>query len=204
MGDLAFCAFYLLLFTIIILKTNLFKLNGLSNKYALVAFYLKLLFGVALWYIYAYHYKNRYTSDIFKYFDDGKLMFNVIHTNTSDFFKMLTGVADSNNVITGYYHSMKSWVNGHDSTLYNNSHFIIRLNAFFMFLSMGHYGVHVIFMCFISFLGLTFLYKAFYPYLTDKALYLFATIFLFPSVLLWSSGILKEGLVFLGLGLCVY
>src|ERR1700739_2756303 len=85
MGDLAFCAFYLLLFTIIILKTNLFKLNGLSNKYALVAFYLKLLFGVALWYIYAYHYKNRYTSDIFKYFDDGKLMFNVIHTNTPEF-----------------------------------------------------------------------------------------------------------------------
>lgn len=204
MMGIIFCAFYLLLFSIIILKSPLFHLPGLKNSYALTAFILKLGFGTLLWYIYAYHYNNRYTSDIFKYYDDGKMIYQCAHTNFSDFVKMFTGIGDSNPHIQAYYHQMNSWLNDHDSNLYNNSHFIIRLNTFFMFLSGGNYGVHVIFMCFISLVGLSYLYKAFYPYLTDKPKELFAALFLFPSVLLWGSGILKEGLVFLGLGLTLY
>ncbi|HTA81561.1 MAG TPA: hypothetical protein VK783_01390 [Bacteroidia bacterium] len=204
MGDIVFCSFYILLFSFIILKTSLFKLPGLNNWYSLGAFYLKLLFGVALWYLYAYHYKNRYSSDIFKYFDDGKIIYKTFHTNFSDFVKMFTGIGDSDEHIQKYYHSMVSWINEHGSTFYNNSHLLIRLNTFFMFFSFGHYGVHVIFMCFISLTGLTFLYKSFWHYVTDMPKSLFIAIFLFPSVLLWGSGILKEGLVLFALGLCIY
>lgn len=204
MLDIVFCTFYILLFSFIIIKAGLFKLPGLNSAYSIAAFYLKLLVGVLLWYIYAYHYKNRYSSDIFKYFDDGKMMYQVVHSSFSTFLKMVTGIGDSSDTIQGYYYSMKSWINDHNSTFYNNSHFIIRLNALFMFFSGGHYGVHVIFMCFIAFTGLAYLYKFFYAYLADTPKILFAAIFLFPSVLLWSSGILKEGLVFLGLGLTLY
>lgn len=204
MLGILFCTFYILLFTYIIFKAPLFRLQGLNNIYPLVAFYLKLICGVALWYIYAYHYKNRYTSDIFKYYDDGKLMYSTVHNNFTEFLKMLTGIGDSGSEISGYYHQMKSWINDHDSNLYNNSHFIIRLNALFMFLSGGHYAVHVIFMCFIALAGFSFLYKFFYPYLTSKPKGLFAALFLFPSVLLWTSGILKECLVIFGLGLVLY
>ncbi len=204
MGDYVFCTFYLLLFSFIVLKANLFKLPGLSNRYTLFAFYLKLLFGIALWYIYTYHYKNRDTSDIFKYYDDGKLMFQTIHTGFGNFLKMFTGIGDSSPEIQGYYHSMKSWINGHDSTLYNNSHFIIRFNALLMFFSGGHYTVYIIAMCFIALCGLCYLYKTFYPFLPDTPKLLFAAVFLFPSVLMWSSGDLKEVFVFLGLGLSIY
>jgi len=204
MGDIVFCAFYLLLFSFIILQARLFKLPGVNTKLPLITFYLKLVFGAALWYIYTHHYKNRYSADIFKYFDDSKYMYQSIHRDTADFFRMLFGIDDSGPRIQGYYQSMVSWVNGHNSTLYNNSHLIIRLNAVLMPFSQGHYAVHVLFFCFIAFVGLTFLYKAFYPYLAGKATLLFAAIFLFPSVLLWSSGILKESLVFMGLGLSIY
>ena len=138
MGDIVFCSFYLLLFSFIILKARLFKLPGLSTAWSVAAFGLKLLFAFLLWYIYTHHYKNRYTSDIFKYFDDGKFIYQTVHTNISDFMAMMTGIGDWGSKIQGYYHSMASWVNGHDSTLYNNSHFIIRFNALLMFISGGH------------------------------------------------------------------
>jgi len=204
MGDIIFCSFYLLLFSFIIIKAPLFKLQGLNSWYSLGAFYLKLVFGIALWYLYAYHYKNRYSSDIFKYYDDSKVIFNTLHTSFSDFLRMFTGIDDSGSQIQAKYHSMVSWINEHHTNLYSNSHFLIRLNVLFMFFSMGHYGVHVIFMCFISLIGLIYIYKSFLPYLIEMPKSLFAAIFLFPSVLLWGSGILKEGLVFLGLGLSIY
>ncbi|HXB13806.1 MAG TPA: hypothetical protein VNZ45_17585, partial [Bacteroidia bacterium] len=204
MADIIFCAFYLLLFSFVILQARLFKLPGVNSKLPLITFYLKLAFGAALWYIYTHHYKNRYSADIFKYFDDSKFMYQSIHRDTADFFRMLFGIDDSGPRIQGYYQSMVSWVNGHNSTLYNNSHLIIRLNAVLMPFSQGHYAVHVLFFCFIAFVGSTLLYKAFYPYLIDKATLLFIAIFLFPSVLLWTSGILKESLVFMSLGLSIY
>jgi len=117
---------------------------------------------------------------------------------------MFTGIGDSDPHIQAIYHSMVSWINEHQSNLYSNSHFLIRLNTLFMFFSFGHYGVHVIFMCFICLTGLTYIYKLFYPFLASLPKYLFAAIFLFPSVLLWGSGILKEGLVLFGLGISIY
>ncbi|HTB32586.1 MAG TPA: hypothetical protein VK808_11200 [Bacteroidia bacterium] len=204
MSDILFCLFYILLFSVIILRNKWFSSAGFSNKYFLGVFYLKLLFGVALYFIYTHIYKNRITSDIFKYYDDSKMMFGTLHTSMKDYFTLLTGIGDSDIHYQAMYHSMSSWDNGYDSNLYNNSHFIIRLNAIFLLLSNGHYGVHVIFMCFIALVGLTYVYKSFIPFLKDKSKFLFAAVFLFPSVILWSSGILKEGFVWLGLGLSIY
>ena len=204
MSDLLFCAFYVLLFSAIIMRSKLFSSGGLGNRYFLGAFYLKLLFGLVLWYIYAHIYKNRISSDVFKYYDDSKIIFATLHSSVKDYLTLITGIGDSGNYYQDIYHSMNSWGNGYGTTLYSNSHFIIRINALFMLLSHGHYGVHVVFMCFISLAGLTLIYKAFVPFLQDKSKMLFVAIFLFPSVLLWSSGILKEGFVWLGLGLCIY
>ncbi len=204
MADIAFCTAYIILFSFIILKSGFFKLSGFKNLHSLTVFFLKLISGLVLWYIYAHHYKNRITSDIFKYYDDSLIIYNTIHHSFSDFLKMLTGIGDNTPTIKQYYSQMNSWANGYQSGIYNNSHLIIRLNVFFRLLSGSHYGVHVIFMCFISLIGLIYLYKTFYPYLTDKHRELFIAVFLFPSVLLWSSGILKEGIIFLGLGMLLY
>lgn len=204
MSDILFSLFYFLLFSVIIFWSKWFRAANFGNKSFLLVFYLKLLFGVGLWYIYTHIYKNRVTSDIFKYYDDAKIIFNTLHTNAGDYFSMLTGIGDSGSHFQSLYHSMNSWDNAYESTLYNNSHFIIRLNAFFLLFSQGHYAVHVIFMCFIALIGLTYIYKAFVPFLQDKSKILFVAVFLFPSVILWSSGILKEGLVWFGVGLSIY
>ncbi len=204
MSDILFCTFYILLLSFIIVRTDFFTLPAFKPFHTLLLFYLKLLAGLGLWFLYSHLSPNRYTSDIFKYYDDAGLMYNCIHHHPADFIKMICGIDDSGLRIRTVYGQMNSWANGYGSALYNNSHFIIRLNALFMLLSQGHYGVHVIFMCFISLTGLVFIYKRFYPPLSRKPFLLLASVFLFPSVLLWGSGILKEALVFLGLGASIF
>jgi len=201
MPDIIFCSFYILLFSAIILWSKWFRAGEFSNKYFLAVFYIKLLFGVALWYIYTHYYKFRGTNDIFKYYDDALLIFHTLHTSAKDYFMMMTGLGDADIHYQAIHNAM---YDAYGSTLYNNSHFIIRLNAFFMLFSQGHYGVHVIFMCFISLVGLIYIYKTFIPFLADRGKELFAAVFLFPSALLWSSGILKEGLVWFSLGIILY
>lgn len=204
MAAILFCAFYILLFSAVILRSKWFSAGGLRNMYFLAVFYLKLLFGLALIYIYTHIYTNRHTSDIFKYYDDAQLIFESLHTSVRDYVALLTGIGDTNEHCQAIYHSMNNWVNGYGTALYSNSHFIIRVNAFFLLFSREYYGVHIIFMCFISLVGLTYIYKAFIPSLQERSKMLFAAVFLFPSVILWSSGVLKEGFVWLGLGLSIY
>src|SRR6185295_14228476 len=59
-------------------------------------------------------------------------------------------------------------------------------------------------MSFLSFTGLVYIYKLFFPYLKRIPVILLIACFLFPSVLFWSSTVLKEGIIFLGLGLLLY
>lgn len=191
-------------FSAIIIRSKWFNAGGFNNKHFLAVFYIKLLFGVMLWYIYTHIYKNRITSDIFKYYQDSQILYASLHSSIKDYLTMLTGIGDSTTYYQQIYHTMNCWFNGYGTALYSNSHFIIRINSFFLLFSHGNYGVHVIFMCFISFIGFTYIYKAFLPYLQEKSKILFAAIFLFPSVVLWSSGILKEGFIWLGLGLSIY
>jgi len=73
-----------------------------------------------------------------------------------------------------------------------------------MLFSFGHYHVHTVFMAFLSFTGLTAIFKLFSPFLKNKKNWLVFAVFLVPSVLFWTSGVLKEGLVMFSLGLLLY
>lgn len=59
-------------------------------------------------------------------------------------------------------------------------------------------------MCFVCFSGLTALFKTFAPYFIKKEKLLFAVLFLVPSVVFWSSGVLKEGILLFALGFAFY
>ena len=127
-------------------------------------------------------------------------MFDALFTNPIDYFKMLFGFANDNAHFDIYYKTMNNWYRVYESNIYNDSHTIIRFNAFVRIFSFGYYHVHTVFMCFISLTGLTALYKFFLPILSNKKKELFFCIFLLPSVIFWGSGVLKEGLLFFGMG----
>lgn len=199
----------LILYTAIIFfllrKLKFFQLEGLGKWTPSIFFSFKLLAGVALWGIYTFYYTDRANSDIWKYFDDSKIMFEAFHDHPGDFFRMLTGIGDDTPRIESlYYHEMDYWYRLFDNNLLNDAHIVIRFNAFVRIFSMGNYFIHTLIMCFISFTGLCCIYKIIFPALKDWRGAAAGIIFLLPSLLFWSSGVMKEGLMIFGLGLLVY
>lgn len=196
--------FYLVIFSLLIIYLPFFK-GILSKPLLLIFFFLKVLAGIGLYYIYTHIYPDRCNADIFKYFDDSKIMYQALFAKPLDYFKMMTGIANDSDYFNHmYYYKMNNWFRLFDSSALNDNHIIIRLNAFFHLFSFGHYQVHNVCMNFLSFTGLVALYKAFFYLLPSKKYSLMMVIFLIPSVLFWTSGVLKEGLLMFGLGLFLY
>jgi hypothetical protein len=99
---------------------------------------------------------------------------------------------------------MQRWSNAHEAFFFNDCRTIIRFNAFFNLFSFGVFHVNTVLMCFLSFTGLTALFKAFKKYMPQKKILLACALFFSPALLFWSSGVLKEGILVFSLGLFVY
>lgn len=196
---------YTAFFFFLIRKLKFFQLEGLGKWTPALFFGLKLIAGVALWYVYTYYYTDRANSDIWKYFDDSRIMFDAIHEHPGDYFRMLGGIGDHTPGIEAkYYQEMNYWYRLFDNNLLNDAHIVIRFNAFMRLFSMGNYFTHALFMCFLSFTGLCCIYKIIFPALKEWRSAVAGIIFLLPSLLFWTSGVMKEGLMIFGLGLLLY
>ncbi|MBI5540065.1 MAG: hypothetical protein HY951_08405 [Bacteroidia bacterium] len=202
--EIALCIGYTLIFSFLIFKLPFFRIDNVSRKILFSLFIIKIISAFALTFIYTYYYDNRTESDIFKYFDDGKAIFSSIHNNPVDYLRMITGIGSDAPHLEQYYKIANFWYKEFDYNLYNDNRTIIRFNAIVMLFSFGYFNVHNIFMAFISFTGLTAIFKVFYPYFIQKRNALLFSIFLIPSVLLWTSGVLKEGILMFALGFLVY
>lgn len=197
--------FYIALFSLIILKAGFFNIPFIKKRMVLAAFYLKILAGILMYFIYSNYYTDRSKADIFKYFDDSEVMFNALADNPGDYVKMLLSIDNDNPYFDKqYYRNMNNWYRTYETATYNDSHTIIRLNAFLRLFSFGYYQVHGIIMALLSFIGLIALYRVFHSYMKSQPIELFFCLFLIPSVLFWGSGVLKEGLLIFGLGLLLY
>ncbi|MGZ4048543.1 MAG: hypothetical protein ACXVNN_04215 [Bacteroidia bacterium] len=192
---------YTILFILLIRKMAFFSIPELSYKAIISVFLLKIIAGIALLLIFTSYYKN---SDSIAFFNDSKVMYDVLWQNPAHFFKMFTGIGSADPVLDVYYSKMSTWNASFENVLFNDSRSIIRLNVLFRFFSFGNFYAHTVFMCFLSLIGLTALYKTFDKYFAGRKKILFVIIFLLPGVLFWSSGVLKEGLLFFGMGLLLY
>jgi hypothetical protein len=195
---------YALFFIVLIRKLPYFRLPGIGKNALTAVFILKIMAGVAMYLVYTYYYTDRGTADIFKYFDDSKVMYNALFTRPLDFFSMLTGFGNDKPHFFAYYDQMHYWFRVYESNIYNDSHTIIRLNALLRIFSFGYYNVHTVFFCFLSLSGLVGIYRFFVHHVTDRGRELFFAVFLLPSVLFWGSGVLKEGILFFGLGILLW
>lgn len=171
-----------------------------------IVFLLKVLAGFALTWVYTKYYTDRQSADIFKYYDDARIMFSAVQKHHyADYLKMIFGFSnDSAYFDDNYYRQMNHWYRQYDFGTYNDNHTIIRFNALVMLFSFGSFHVHTVVMCFVSLCGLTALYKAFKAYVHGKEKTWFLAIFLAPSVIFWTSGVLKEGILIFALGFLMY
>ena len=92
---------------------------------------------------------------------------------------------------------MNHWDNSYESVITNESRVIIKLSSIFNIINNNVYAVNVLLFTLIGFIGNILILKAIDRIHPIKHFsYLFWSITLFPSIFLWTSGILKEPIIF--------
>ncbi len=188
-------------FVVYLLRAGTKLLPGVKTWITATLFLIKILASFAVWGVYTYYYADRQYADIWKYFDDSKIIASALHDQPADYFKMVTGLGDQLDLADRYYTKMNHWHQKFENNLFNDSHTIIRYNALLMPISGGNYHIHSLVMCILSFIGCTALFRFFVHFLPQWKNALVMILFLMPSFVFWTSGVLKEGLMFLALGI---
>lgn len=179
--------------------------EGIKPIWWSIAFGLKVLAGILLVYIYLDYYSDRESADMFKYYDDGRAIWESTRGNNKDFFKIISGIYNQDEyelLKDKYLLKTNHWDRADFVPLRYENRLIIRINAVLMPLTGGNFGLHILFFIFIAFIGQYFLFKSIAPFVNKKLSFLI--IFLFPSLLLWTSGILKETIIIFIIGLWFY
>jgi hypothetical protein len=200
--EISLCSFYVLVFCFFIYRSAFFNVGEIKKRTFVFLFLLKIIAGTLVWATYTYYYTDRTLSDCFRYFDDATVIYNSLFDNPADYLKLVTGFDYNAADLEQYIAKIHSWHRQYNTdNLFNDNRTIVRFNAVIYLFSFGIFHVHTIFMCFVSLVGLTAIYKTLLKFPVEHKNILLISVFLFPSVLYWSSGVLKEGLVMLGIGI---
>lgn len=172
-------------------------------------FALKLLAGGALWYIYTAYFPYRSTSDSFRYFDDAMHINALSKEHPKIWLQFFFGYKLDQATLQSVYDGLCCWQSSYSYGIANDNPTIIRLNMLIGLVSGGGYGTHVVFHCFLALLGMLALHRGLgrlLPRLFSRqraSNLAFAGIALFPTVLFWSSSVLKEVPLVFGLGMLI-
>lgn len=99
---------------------------------------------------------------------------------------------------TKFLASENSWWNDLKGTAF------VKLLAIFNVLSTGQYYINVIFYSFVTLFGPMALFRVMKDAFPGNKLAILAATFLVPSFLYWTSGLHKDGLIFLGISVTMY
>lgn len=191
---------------------KIFRDHFWKTKYSIGVFLIKIIAGFSLSWIYTHQYSNRSEADIFRYFDDSRLLNDVFYENKIHFTQLMLGIEDKTDpVIIDYMKYSNGWRKQSLSYLYNNQiidfnifndhHTVTRINALIHFISFGVYEVHMLIFCFIALIGLRLINQVADQFLFEFSIVRHFVLYLFPSILIWTSGIGKEAILVFGIGL---
>jgi hypothetical protein len=192
--------FYLLLFNFLIYRYKIFQFRSYRPFITHLIFNLKFVAGIFIWLIYTFYYKDVQNNDVHKFYKDALVLRDAASENPKAFAQVMIYDDGEEAAITS---PMKNWNRNFDEAPFNENRAIIRLNALMMFISFKTYLVHVLFFCFISLLGWILLTNAVFSLVDARNAIVALPVLLLPSVLFWTSGVMKEPLLILGLGLYI-
>ncbi len=180
------------------------NLPGLPYPILLFFFLIKAGAGAAFILIYTYYYESA-TADIYRYFNEGKVIYDALWQNPADYLRLVTGIEANAPHLNEYYDKMHYWWDPRLFPVYNDNRLVIRYNAILNLVSFGKIHVNAIIANFVSLAGLVAIYKFALrqiPY--QKLNWIKWGIFLFPSIIFWGSGLTKEALLIPAMGFFIY
>lgn len=166
------------------------------------AFVLKVIVGLAfLNFHFEYRGPGQTTGDSELFIYESQILTNVFYESPIDYFKFLFGL-ESPAMVEHYLSETTYWA-GDPSAILNDSMNILKIHSIFNFYSFSYPPINLISCTFFSVFGVYHLFNAFKKWVVIDNRLLFLALLLLPSVLFWTSGVLKESFLFLGIGLFV-
>jgi hypothetical protein len=146
--------------------------------------------------------------DAGKFYHDSVILNDLAYKNVGEYMKMLFGLQDDSE---GSYFfktcidTTHNWSNGQvKDFFYNDNRVVIRIHSLLHFIAFKSYFVHALFSCFLSFTGLFFIYRTFKQFFENKEILFFLVLALFPTLWLYTGGLLKEGITIFFFGLTLF
>ena len=184
-------------------KLVFFKKNAFNASTFCALFIVKLCFGICFYLVYTAYYKDQQTSDMHKYYHDAVKIFELTKNKPLSYFSILSGLEmyDNEERVT---QQLNFWYQEESASVINDSRMVIRFNLLLLPLSRGNIYIHLVTMVFLSFIGLSLIYLSLEKHFFKHEFLLLISCFGIPSVMFWSSGIMKEGLLLFFFGILVY
>ena len=196
MEHLLFAA-YLILFAWLVTKINFFKSAGLTPSQLIIFFLLKVMAGIFYGWIGVYYGELAQMIDTWGFYHLSLNEYELLKTNPQEFFTTLFK-NDYEHGYEGFLSGRNSWWNDIRGTVF------IKLLAIINLFSFGHYYINVIFYSFITLIGPIAFYRVMKDIYPTKKISVLLACFFIPSFLYWTSGIHKDGLVFIAFALIIY
>jgi hypothetical protein len=150
--------------------------------------------------LYLYYFPISYLFDVPIFLDETKQLAAVLYKSPSDFFSLLTGIGETKSMVLEHLRETIHW-DQQPGNVYNDSKNLVRFNTLLYLFSFGYFPINLLWISFISLLGLFVFYKTITHFTTDSKGVLFNLLFILPTSLLWGSSILKEPYLLLAFGL---
>jgi hypothetical protein len=188
-------AFYLVILCSLILRVPFIKNAGISSGTLLGLFLLKILAGIAIGWIAIHIYGPG--NDYWDTNDYAREEYQLLQTNP---LKYLI------NIFTSGYQGGYAGIFSSSDSYWNDlrGNIVIKLVSIFNIFSRGNYYINSLFFNSIIFFGHVILYRLFIKIFPERNLWVIIGCFLLPSTIYFSSGIHKDGLVFLMLAILIY
>ena len=174
----------------IIYHSSFFEINGISKRFILFTYLTKLLFAVLLYYVYTNYYTDLSKNDIYKYYNDSKVLVDLFYHSSKEFCSFFVG--KHSEVIEA---KLVYWKKTNSYGFFNDNRTLILIQTLIGILSNKSLGVSFILFTFISFTSIIALIKCFDTLKMTISFFSFSLFFFVPSVLFWSSGPTKETLI---------
>ena len=188
---------YLILFAWLVTRVKFFTRSGLTPAQLIIIFLLKVMAGIIYGWIGIYYGNLAQMVDTWSFHYNSLQEFRVLTNSPRDFFGEFFKSSYPDGY-SGFLGRENSWWNDIDIKL------ITKLLAFFNIFSTGHYYINIIFYSFFTLFGPIALYRVMNHYFPDAKIAILISVFLIPSFLYWTSGIHKEGPIFMAVSLIIY
>lgn len=183
---------YLGLFCWLLPKINFIKNAGINKRTIIILFLIRIIAGVINGYINLYYYGGT---------DAGffhRLSIEEYHLLFNDPQKYFTNIFRAHYQNTGLFDITDSFWNNVRSEV------MIKLLSIFNIFSRGNFFTNTLFYNFLVFFGSIAFYRLFIKLFPAKKGLLIVVLFLLPSLIYFTSGIHKDGIIFLALGISCY